>query len=57
MFLVLFIHSSVDGHLGCVYVLIIVNSAAMIIWVHISFGVMVFSEFISRSGTPGSYGN
>ena len=32
-----FIHSSVDGHFGCVHVLAIVNCAAMHIGVHVSF--------------------
>ena len=53
----LHIHSSVDGHLGCFHVLAIVNSAAMNIWVHISFYIVVLSGYISRSGIAGSYGN
>ena len=31
------IHSSADGHLGCYYVLAIINSAAMNTGVHVSF--------------------
>ena len=36
-----FIHSSVDGHLSCFYVLAIVNSAALSIRVHVSFGTVL----------------
>ena len=34
-----YIHSSVDGYLGCFHVLGIINSAAMNIGVHVSFSI------------------
>ena len=54
-----FIHSSVDGHLGCFHVLAIVSSAAVNIGVHLSFQirVFIFSRFIPRSGIAVSYDN
>ena len=51
-----FIHSSVDGHLGCFHVLVTVNSAAVSIRVHVSFWIMCFSGCMPRSGIAGSYG-
>ena len=57
MYYMFFIHSSVDGHLGCFHVLVIVNSAAINIEVHVSFRSMVFSRFMPRSGIAGSYGS
>ena len=54
---IFFIHSSVDGHLGCFYVLAIVNRAAMNIGVYVSFWIMVLSGYMPRSGTAGLYGS
>ena len=51
-----FIHSSVNGHLGCFHVLTIVNSAAMNNEIHVSFSVLVSSGYMPRSGIAGSYG-
>ena len=53
----IFIHSSVDGHLGHFHVLAIVNSAAVTAGAHVSFGIMVFSGYMPRSGIVGSYGS
>ena len=57
MYHIFFIHSSVDGHLGCLQVLAIVSSAAMNIGVHVAFRIMVFSGYIPRTGIAGSYGS
>ena len=51
-----FIHSSVDGHLGCFHVLAIINSAAINSGIHVSFSVLVSSRYMPRSGIAGSYG-
>ena len=53
---IFFIHSSVDGVLGCLHVLTVVNSAAVDIGLHVSFGALFFSGYKPRSGTAGSYG-
>ena len=54
---IVFIHSSVRGHLGCFHVLAIVNSAAVNIGVHVSFQITVFSRYMPRSGIAVSYGS
>ena len=55
MYHIFFIHSSVDGHLGCFHVLAVVNSAARNIGVRVSFQITVLSGYMPRSGTAGSY--
>ena len=51
-----FIHSSVDGHLGCLHVLTIVNSATINSGIHVSLSVLVYSGYMPRSVIAGSYG-
>ena len=48
------IHSSADGHTGC---LAIINSAAMNIGVHVSLSDLVSLVCMPRSGIAGSYGS
>ena len=52
-----FIHSSVDGHLGCFPVLAIVNSASVNNGIHVSFSILVSSGYMSRSGIAGTHGD
>ena len=49
------IHSSADGHLGCFHVLVIVSSAAVNIGVHVSFSIIIFSEYVLSSVVAGLY--
>ena len=51
-----YIHSSVDGHLGCFHVLAVVNSAAVSNRMHVSLSVLVSSGYMPRSGIAGSSG-
>jgi len=51
-----FNHSSVDGHLGCYYILAIVKSAVVNNGIHVSFSIFVSSECMPRSGIAASYG-
>ena len=50
------IHLSVDGHLGCVHVLAIVNSVAVNNGIHVSLSILVSSGYMPRSGIAGLYG-
>ena len=50
MYHIFFIYSSVDGYLGCFHVLAIVNNATVNTEMHVSFQLMMFSRFMSRSG-------
>ena len=48
-----FIHPSVDGHLHCFHVLVIINSAALSNGIHVSLSVLVSLEYMPRSGIAG----
>ena len=54
---IFFIHSSVDGHLGCFHVLAVVNSAAGNVGVTYVFLIRVLSGYMPRDEVAGSYGN
>ena len=55
MYHIIFIHSYVDGRLGWLNVLDIVNSAAMNTGEHVSFPIMFFTGYMPRSEIAGSY--
>ena len=48
-----FIHSSADGHLGCLHVPAVINSAVVNTGVHVSLSVLVSSGYMPRSGLLG----
>ena len=51
-----FTHSCINGHLGYFHVLTIVSSASVNIGMHAYFKIMVFSEYMPRSGIIESCG-
>ena len=57
VYLILFIHSSVNGHLSCFHVLTVVNNTTVNVGVYVSFLIRFFSGYIHKSGIAGSYGN
>ena len=57
MYQMFFIHSSVNGHLGCFHVLANVNSATLKAGGNVSFQIIDFTKYLPRSGITGSYGN
>ena len=54
---IFFIHSSVDGHLGCLCILAVVNSAAMNIGVQVPFQIILFSRYMPRNRIAESHGS
>ena len=51
-----FTHSSVDGYLGCLHFLAIVNRAATNTGLHVSFSILLSSGYMPSSGIPVSHG-
>ena len=51
------IHSPADGHLGCIHVLAIINSAVMNIGVHVSLSILVSLVCMPSSGIAVLYGS
>ena len=51
-----FIHSSMDGNLGCYHVLAIVTSAVINNGIHVSFSTSLSSGYMPKSVIAGSCG-
>ena len=59
MYHIFFIHSSIDGHVGCFHILAVTKNAVMNIGMQVSFriSVFIFFGYKPRSGTAESYNN
>ena len=57
MYHIIFYHSSVDVHLSCLCVLVIVNSADVSIGVHMSFWIKIYSVYMPSSRITRSHGS
>ena len=57
IYYIFFIHSSVDGHLGCFQILVTVKSAAtnMGVYLSLQYSVFLFGRYIPNIGLVGSY--
>ena len=51
---IFFIPSSVHGRASCFHIWAIVNSVSINKWVHVSFGIIVLSRYMPKSGIAGS---
>ena len=49
MYFIFFIHSSMDGNLGCLHVPAIVNNTAVNTGMYVPFRTMYFSRYMPRS--------
>ena len=56
MYHIFFIHSPTDRYLACSHILAIVNNAAVMIEVHVSFqiSIFIFFGYIPSGGIAGS---
>ena len=57
VFHIFLICSYVSGHLCCLHILAIINSAPRNIRIHVSFRIIILSGYVPRSKIDGSYSN